>query len=250
MASGVSPDKQLEVLHDHYKESFSLILDRERSRNRLFLILIGLYALLAVEVQYPTQFDGSVESLSVAGAGFDVGALPLPALLNATWVLTLALALRYCMISVTINRSYAYLHKLEDDISPLFNGDHRYRREGKEYTDKYPRILNVGWIAYVFVFPIILASATVWLLMVEWWSLSYPLLHRLLDTGVGLSTAAVVLLYFTEPWVYDKWPQTRERIGILRDGLVMRFRQRPVVSSLLGCGLAIVILVMVWAALR
>ena len=50
------PDSpRLEVLHDHYKESFSYIRERERERDRLFLILIALFALLALEIQYPIK---------------------------------------------------------------------------------------------------------------------------------------------------------------------------------------------------
>ncbi len=82
-------DKQLEVLHDHYKETFARLREAEASRDRLFLWVIGLFALLSLEVGYPVAIGGSFVKLTIAGGELNLQALPLPALLNATWVLTL-----------------------------------------------------------------------------------------------------------------------------------------------------------------
>ncbi len=38
-------EKHLEVLHDHYKETFSQIREREKLRDQLLLALIGLFEL-------------------------------------------------------------------------------------------------------------------------------------------------------------------------------------------------------------
>jgi hypothetical protein len=34
-------DKAFEVLHDHYKETFEIIRGREKTRDRLFLFVVG-----------------------------------------------------------------------------------------------------------------------------------------------------------------------------------------------------------------
>ncbi len=46
-------EQHLDVLHNHYTESFAYIREWEKQRDRLFLVLIGLFALLFFEVQYP-----------------------------------------------------------------------------------------------------------------------------------------------------------------------------------------------------
>src|SRR5829696_4454436 len=130
-------DAQREILHDHYKETFQYIRQRETLRDRLFLVLIGLYAILAVQIQYPRKFDGTVETINLLGIEVDVNSLPLAALLTATWVFVLAVVLRYCQTTITVERQYDYLHKLEDELSPEFGGD-LYRREGRKYDDQYP----------------------------------------------------------------------------------------------------------------
>lgn len=122
-------DSLRETLHDHYKETFQYIRERETLRVRLFLFLIALYAVLAVQIQYPRKFDGSVETINLLGVQVDVSSLSLAALLSATWVFVLAVVLRYCQTTMNIERQYDYLHKVEGRLSPEF-GDDVYCREG------------------------------------------------------------------------------------------------------------------------
>ncbi len=132
------PEQRLDVLHDHYKESFSYVRERERQRDRLFLVLIGLFALLFFEAHYPRGFGGALGPVHVSGAEVDLGALPLPALLSASWVLTLAIALRYCQVSINVERQYSYLHRLEEKVSQELGDEEAYRREGRAYAKDYP----------------------------------------------------------------------------------------------------------------
>src|SRR5829696_8318966 len=116
-------DAQREILHDHYKETFQYIRQRETLRDRLFLVLIGLYAVLAVQIQYPRKFDGTVETINLLGVEAAVSSLPLAAFLTATWVFVLAVTLRYCQTTINVERQYDYLHKLEEKLSPEFDND-------------------------------------------------------------------------------------------------------------------------------
>jgi hypothetical protein len=108
----ISAEKRLDVLHDHYKETFARQRELERSRDRLFLWVILLFAVLSVEIGYPAEFTGSVQTVSLLGTEIDLAKLPLAALLSATWVLTFAITLRYCQISIFIDRQYRYVHTL------------------------------------------------------------------------------------------------------------------------------------------
>jgi hypothetical protein len=129
--------------------------------------MIGLFALLILEIGYPAAVGGALKKLSIAGGELDLQALPLPALLNATWVLTLTIGLRYCQTSVLVNRQYPYLHTLEEAISPEVGGGDLYQREGKVYLREYPLLLDVAWFAYVILFPLIVMVATLGLAIWE-----------------------------------------------------------------------------------
>jgi hypothetical protein len=204
-------DKQLDILNDHYKETFARLKEGEAARDRLFLWLIGLFALLSLEIGYPAATGGSLGKLTVLGAEVNLQALPLPALLTATWVLTLTIGLRYCQKSLWVDRQYPYLHTLEDAISPAVGGGDLYRREGKVYLRGYPPLLNIAWFAYVVLFPLIVAIGTAGLLRRELAQLAYPWLLRTLDVVVAASLIVVFLLYRVQPYLAARWRKWRDR---------------------------------------
>lgn len=197
-------DVRLETLHDHYKETFQYIREREILRDRLFLILIGLYALLAVQIQYPRKFDGTVETISLLGLQVDVSSLPLAAFLSGTWVFVLAVILRYCQTTINTERQYDYLHKLEDKLSPEF-GDGIYCREGRAYMDQYPAFSDWAWRFYTMVLPLLAIFATVTLIWNEGWELNYPVANKVLDTLVALYIVMSFILYRIWPPLARWW---------------------------------------------
>ncbi len=185
----------LDVLHDHYKDSFSHIREREKQRDRLFLVLIGLFALLSLQILYPADFGGALGPLKVSGAEVDLGALPLPALLSASWVFTFAIALRYCQVSINVERQYPYLHALEEKISAAIGDRDLYQREGQAYLQNYPLFSDWAWFCYVFLFPAIVALATLALSIGEWAMLPHHWLYKLLDSVVAAAILLSFLLY-------------------------------------------------------
>lgn len=219
-------DKQLDILHDHYKDTFARIRSAEKARDRLFLWVIALYALLSLEIGYPAAVSGSLGSVSIAGAIVNLQALPLPALLDVTWVLTLAIALRYCQGTILVERQYPYLHMLERTISGLLRDAHAvesnrpshapqldpniYQREGQVYLNEYPLLLNVTWFAYVILFPVIVIAATAGLFSVEWYQLPYPLVHHLFDAIIAAALVSCFFLYQMQPRIAAKWRKRRK----------------------------------------
>ncbi len=209
-------DKELEILHDHYKETFARVREVEASRNRLFLWVIGLYALLILEIGYSATIGSGLGSLNLVGLEINLRALPLPALLDATWVLTLAIVLRYCQASIFVERQYPYVHLLERSISSLVRrslslNENVYQREGKVYLNEYPVLLDVAWIAYVVVFPLILIVATVGLLCWEWTRLPYPWPHKVFDSLVTAALLTFFVLYRVQPYVANRWRRRRKQ---------------------------------------
>lgn len=203
-------DKQLEILHDHYKESFARIREEEKSRDRHFLALIGLFALLCLEIGYPASLEGSLGTANILGSELHLNDLPFPALLNLTWVLTLVIALKYCRITVWVGRQYPYLHYLEERISGEVGGGNLYRREGKVYLTDYPLLLDVSWAAYSVFFPLLIMVAAIWLVIWEWQHLDYHLLHRLIDLFMAVAIVVSLLLYRVEPYVTSKSERWRK----------------------------------------
>jgi hypothetical protein len=145
---------KLSLLHDHYKETFALIRERETQRDRLFLWLLVIFALLVIEIQYPANFNGVLGHVNVAGNNIDLQQLPLARLLNVSWVFTAALVLKYCQVAKAVERQYTYLHLLEDRISDGLGDTELYRREGRAYREQYPHLLNWAWVYYTILFSV------------------------------------------------------------------------------------------------
>jgi hypothetical protein len=204
-------DKQLEILNDHYKETFAHLRKAEALRDRLFLWIIVLLALLSLEIGYPTAVGRTLGKISVAGGEINLQSLPLPALLNATWVLTLTIGLRYCQTSVFVNRQYPYLHTLEKTISPEVGGGDLYQREGEVYLREYPLLLDVAWFAYGILFPLIVMFATLGLAIWELTWLLYPLYHILFDVFVASAFICFFFLYRMQPALASRWRKWQKR---------------------------------------
>lgn len=204
-------DKQLEILHDHYKETFARLREVEALRDRLFLWLIGLFSLLILEIGYPAAIGGTLGKLSVGGGELNLQALPLPALLNATWVLTLTIGLRYCQTSVLVNRQYPYLHRLEESISLNVGGGDLYQREGKVYLREYPLLLDVAWFAYCILFPLIVIFATIGLTVWEIIRVPYPFYHKLFDAFIASTLICFFFLYRMQPTLASRWREWQMR---------------------------------------
>ncbi len=199
------------MLHDHYKETFARIREAEGLRDRLFLVVIALYALLSLEIGYPAAVGGSLGTVTVAGAEVNLQALPLEALLTATWVLTLTISLRYCQKCILVDRQYDYLHKLEDALSEAVGGGDLYRREGKVYLTDYPFFLDVSWISYVILFPLIVILATVGLLWRELSFIPHPLFHIIVDSALALALIGCFYLYRVHPRIIALWRNRKKR---------------------------------------
>ena len=58
-------EKQLDILHDHYKETFARMREVEAKRDRLFLGVIGLFALLSLEIGYPAAVGGTLNIIPI-----------------------------------------------------------------------------------------------------------------------------------------------------------------------------------------
>ncbi len=96
-------------------------------------------------------------------------------------------------MSINVERQYPYLHALEEKISASIGDHNLYRREGRAYLQDYPLFSDWAWICYVFLFPMILALATLALLVGEWAMLPHHWLYKLLDSVVA---AAILISFF------------------------------------------------------
>ncbi len=200
----------LSIVHDHYKETFALIRQTERLRDRSFGFLILLFGVLVLEVYYPAQAGASIGVVHLFGTDIDIKQLPFALLIDATWVFALTIALGYCRTAAHVERQYPYLHHLEDWMSSALRDDTLYRREGGVYLGNYPPFLTWAWFSYVIVFPLVVILGCAVLVSHEWTALTYSTPHKLFDSVIALLIVASFGVYAVVPRI--RWPfQQRDR---------------------------------------
>jgi len=210
-------DTKLEILHDHYKESFSYIREWEEKRDRLFMFVIAMIGILFLEIQYSDLFSGILGSIKLEFVELNISLMPISVFLSITWTYLFTIVLRYCQHSILIERQYDYLHSLESKISKFFGGRDIYCRESRAYLNKYPLFSELAWIYYSFLFPAIVIMS-VWLaIYFEWNKIWGPLYHLIYD--LSLSIAVITYLIF-----YRFYPLGKKLVLKVKDRISSTFR--------------------------
>jgi len=203
----IESETTVTVLHDHYKETFSLIRGREIQRDRLLLWLIALVGLLFLMRQYPELIAALELESSVGMVG--IGKVPMPVLISVVWTALMLTTLKYCQIVVWVDRQYVYLHLLEETISSLLKDEGLYRREGKVYSDRYPLLTWWAWFVYTLAIPILGIVLVLILAAGEWLQPTYSTPHLWYDTTLALATGLTLTLYKLWPAAASAWKRAK-----------------------------------------
>lgn len=206
-------DIKLNILHDHYKESFLYIRDREKQRDRLFLFIIALIGILFLEIQYAEIFPNIFKSISLESFNLNLSTIPIFVFLSITWTYLFVLILKYCQIAIGIEKQYEYLHILEKKISNIFNDKEIYSREGRAYLKNYPIFSEFAWIFYVLIFPIIAILSTALLLYFEWNMENTVYYHLIYDSLLVLGVALSFILYRIWSFVITIYEAMKKKVS-------------------------------------
>lgn len=191
----IDDNTKLGVLHDHYKESFLHIREREKQRDRLFLFVIALIGVLFLEIQYSDVFSNILGNIKLEFVELDISIIPISIFLSVTWTYLFVIVLKYCQSTILIERQYEYLHHLEDKISQLFGDQSVYRREGRAYLNKYPLFSDLVWIFYILLFPTIVILSVGLIIYLEGYKIETPLYHLIYDSTLTIGIIISFILY-------------------------------------------------------
>jgi amino acid transporter len=194
--------ERLALIYDHYKDTFGHILEREEKRNKLFYQLIILLGLLFVEVLYPLNLN-QLLSASANPISINLQAIPGHVILSATWVFLIVVTLRYCQLSIHVERQYSYLHNLEEKVGGYLKAKDFFCREGKAYQENYPLFAWWAWFSYTIMFPVIAVASLVTLIYFEKRNPSFFAVHYYFHVIAAISV-------FLSIFFYRFWPVVRD----------------------------------------
>lgn len=143
---------KVELLYDHYKETFSIIQNNLKQRNRFFVIMFLTMALQLLLALSPNSIFSLINFLVLSQFDVDISGYML-IIQSLLWLLLLYLTMRYYQTSVYIERCYNYIHSLEQNIEQKTKI--KFDREGGDYLSDYPKMCDFIDVLYKWVFPII-----------------------------------------------------------------------------------------------
>ena len=186
----------LEVLYDHYKETFSLSKEAQSRRNKSFLTLcileaFSFFILIRPEKAFELILDGINAELD---RSLQISNTIMQTLL---WLLIAYVMIRYIQDMLYVERQYIYLDKLEKAISNKMVVD-IFTREGDHYLHNYPMVLNFIDLFYKMLMPIFFGVINIVRICKEWESVSVVTIAVIVDTVLCIAILIITWFYFFE----------------------------------------------------
>ena len=193
--TGISDDTKFQALHEHYNDTFSNIKESIKLRDRLVALVLFVLALVALYTFWPVDAITAFSQITTQkiGVAISVDGTFLGSIL---WFALLATIVRYTQVVVYIERQYAYIHNLEEELRKNYDHEIVFTRECKSYLNKYP--LFSDWICFLYttIFPLVLISVVLSKIISEWVNadckFSFPLL---LNSALAISILVSIVLY-------------------------------------------------------
>lgn len=186
----------LELLYDHYKETFSLSKEAQGRRNKEFIGLCILEAfsfllLIRPEKAFELILNGINQELNMT---LQLGNTIMQTLL---WILIAYVMIRYIQDMLYVERQYVYLAELEKEISnsALINV---FKREGDNYQRNYPMVLNFIDLFYKMLMPVFFTVINTVRICKEWILLDKTTVALICDTVLFISIFIITWFYFFE----------------------------------------------------
>ncbi|MDC1205491.1 hypothetical protein N8083_01435 [Candidatus Pacebacteria bacterium] len=192
----ISSDKKFEALHEHDNDTFTNIKESNKFRDKLMLLVILMLALVVLFTFWPADAVTTLSQITAGQFGVAIS-LDVSFLGSVIWFALLIAIVRYTQVVIYIERQYAYIHRLEEQLRNYYNNDEiTFTREGKSYLQKYPTFSN--WICFLYtsIFPISLLVIVSIKIVSEWVDVAQTnLLILLLNTVVAVCILVSLVLY-------------------------------------------------------
>lgn len=180
-----------ELLYDHYKETFSLIKDSIKQRNRLFVWLFSVMAVHFLFAASPESILAIIRGVVQKQYNIDISN-QMSIIQSFLWILLLYLTMMYYQSTVYIERQYRYIHSLEADIANV--AGIKFDREGVNYLLNYPKMNDFIDILYKWFFPIIYAVVICYKIVAEY-SIPFSPMFSLFNGVVFCACLLLDILY-------------------------------------------------------
>jgi len=193
--TGISSDIKFQTLYEHYKDTFLNIKESIKLRDKLVALVLFVLALMVLYTFWPADAITAFSQITAQKIGIAIN-VDGSFLGSIIWFALLATIVRYTQVVIYIERQYAYIHHIEEELQKNYDSGIIFTREGKSYLNKYPLFSDWVCLLYTTIFPLILISVVLAKITNEWvdsaYRFSFPLL---LNSALAISILISVVLY-------------------------------------------------------
>ena len=184
------------MLYDHYKGTNSLSKEAKKRRNKSFIVLCVLEAfsfliLIRPERAFELILDGINKEMNMTLQFSNT------IIQTMLWILIAYVLIRYIQDMLYVERSYIYLDDLEKEILKL-NSINIFNREGENYQQDYPMVLNFIDLFYKMLMPVFFMGINSVRIYKEWTVINKVSLALICDTVLFVAIFIITWFYFFE----------------------------------------------------
>ena len=182
---------KIELLYDHYKETFSIIKETIIQRNRFFVMVFLVMTLQFLFALSPDSISYLIIGIVQKQYEIDISN-QMSIIQSFLWLILLYLTMRYYQATIHIEKQYNCIHSIELDISNIVHIT--FDRESGNYLSNYPKMSDFVDILYKWVFPIIYCLIICYKIVIEYITLKFNFL-LLLNSILFISCFILTILY-------------------------------------------------------
>ena len=194
----VTEMESIEILYDHYKDTYALSKVAQERRNKSFVCLCILETVAYLWAVDPQKMIVALQSYEILSGFVNLGHEIIQTFL---WMMIVYILIRYVQDMIYVERQYGYLTKLEIKISSIV-ADEMFSRESSNYLKEYPKILNLIDLFYKMVMPVLFLVINFVHIIMEWQYDQKNMLSVLCDSIIF--TAIFIITWFYFFWIHSK----------------------------------------------
>ncbi len=153
-------EKNLDILYDHYKDTYSVIKAKSRVRDKFFVFLLALLFIVFLILTSPSIYSQLIGTLSKKYLELNTTNSHFAFIDVFILFLILVCSVKYFQTIIYLDRGYIYIKSCETKLNQLI-GEFDINREGKSYLQNYPKFLNSSYIVFSYLVPFILIFVTI-----------------------------------------------------------------------------------------
>ena len=156
-------DNILNLYYDHYKDTQDIIRGYIAKRDKYTIILLCVVAVISyvtIDSATCSQIINEIlnHQLGLSAISFQV--------LNAIFLsLLLFVVLQYYLVCLNIEKSYRYIHNVENTLSEM--SQMNIDRESKSYLNNYPKTQWLAHRFYTYLLSLIIIAVSIYKFIVE-----------------------------------------------------------------------------------